>query len=190
MTPTTQARLTLPDALRWQLRALRQRRRAGSRPVAVDRRAHRRDAADRAPRRSASRWRPLAPLAAAAHARAGPRHRLAGGPGARRRRARRPTMRSRPHHRPRSRSDDPRIPGRAAGDRRLHAAAGAAAPPNCKVLDRSAAQIRTALARDPDARFLLDRLQRTYTRRLALTQRLALHLTLASSNRAHSTSQA
>ncbi len=45
--------------------------------------------------------------------------------------------------------------------------------PALKVLDRSAAQIRTALARDPDARFLLDRLQRTYTRRLELTQRLA-----------------
>ena len=41
-------------------------------------------------------------------------------------------------------------------------------------LDRSAAQIRTAMARDPDARFLLDRLQDTYARRLALTQRLAL----------------
>jgi hypothetical protein len=45
--------------------------------------------------------------------------------------------------------------------------------PALKVLDRSAAQIRTALARDPDARFLLDRLQRTYTRRLEITQRLA-----------------
>lgn len=42
-----------------------------------------------------------------------------------------------------------------------------------EVLDRSAAQIRTALRRDPDARFLLDRLQRTYERRLELTQRLA-----------------
>jgi hypothetical protein len=41
-------------------------------------------------------------------------------------------------------------------------------------LDRSAAQIRTAMARDPGARFLLDRLQDTYARRLALTQRLAL----------------
>lgn len=41
-------------------------------------------------------------------------------------------------------------------------------------LDRSAAQIRTAMARDPDARFLLERLQHTYARRLALTQRLAL----------------
>ena len=38
-------------------------------------------------------------------------------------------------------------------------------------LDRSAAQIRAALARDPDARFLLDRLRRTYAQRLALTQR-------------------
>ena len=41
-------------------------------------------------------------------------------------------------------------------------------------LDRSAAQIRTALARDPDARFLLERLRRTYAQRLALTQRAAL----------------
>ena len=41
-------------------------------------------------------------------------------------------------------------------------------------LDRSAAQIRTALDRDPDARFLLDRLRSTYARRLALTQRAAL----------------
>lgn len=39
-------------------------------------------------------------------------------------------------------------------------------------LDRSAATIRAALARDPDARFLLDRLQHTYRRRLSLTQRL------------------
>ena len=31
---------------------------------------------------------------------------------------------------------------------------------------------RAALARDPDARFLLDRLQHTYRRRLSLTQRL------------------
>ncbi|NUS61152.1 MAG: hypothetical protein HOQ01_09405 [Lysobacter sp.] len=45
--------------------------------------------------------------------------------------------------------------------------------PELKVLDTSAAQIRTALSRDPEARFLLDRLQRTYTRRLELTQRLA-----------------
>jgi hypothetical protein len=41
-------------------------------------------------------------------------------------------------------------------------------------LDRSAAQIRHALARDPDARFLLDRLRHTYALRLALTQRAVL----------------
>jgi len=41
-------------------------------------------------------------------------------------------------------------------------------------LDRSAAQIRSALAKDPDARFLLDRLRHTYAMRLALTQRAAL----------------
>ena len=38
-------------------------------------------------------------------------------------------------------------------------------------LDQSAAQIRTALARDPGARFLLDRLRSTYEKRLDLTQR-------------------
>jgi hypothetical protein len=43
-----------------------------------------------------------------------------------------------------------------------------------QVLDRSAAQIRNALRRDPDARFLLDRLQHTYALRLALTQRAAM----------------
>jgi hypothetical protein len=41
-------------------------------------------------------------------------------------------------------------------------------------LDRSAALVRRALAQDPDAHFLLDRLQKLYARRLALTQRLAL----------------
>lgn len=41
-------------------------------------------------------------------------------------------------------------------------------------LDRSAATILVALEHDPDARFLLDQLQRTYVRRLALTQRAAL----------------
>ena len=46
--------------------------------------------------------------------------------------------------------------------------------PALRELDRSAAQIRTALRRDPDARFLLDRLRHTYTLRLALTQRVAL----------------
>lgn len=50
----------------------------------------------------------------------------------------------------------------------------AANVPALQELDRSAAQIRTALTRDPDARFLLDRLQHTYARRLELTQRLAL----------------
>ncbi|MFC7300839.1 hypothetical protein [Cognatiluteimonas weifangensis] len=58
----------------------------------------------------------------------------------------------------------------------LQAAAPApqAEQPALRELDRSAAQIRTALARDPDARFLLERLRHTYTLRLALTQRAAL----------------
>ncbi len=41
-------------------------------------------------------------------------------------------------------------------------------------LDRSAAEVRSALAQNPDARFLLERLQKLYAQRLALTQRLAL----------------
>ena len=58
--------------------------------------------------------------------------------------------------------------------RELQDAAPPRATPALQELDRSAAQIRTALTRDPEARFLLDRLQHTYARRLELTQRLAL----------------
>jgi len=39
-------------------------------------------------------------------------------------------------------------------------------------LDRSANEVRAALARDPDAAFLLERLQRVYAQRLSLTRRL------------------
>ena len=46
--------------------------------------------------------------------------------------------------------------------------------PALRDLDRGAARIRVALEHDPDARFLLDQLRRTYARRLALTQRAAL----------------
>ncbi|MCI4566516.1 hypothetical protein [Lysobacter sp. CFH 32150] len=56
----------------------------------------------------------------------------------------------------------------------LDSTAANKATPALRELDRSAAQIRTALTRAPDARFLLERLQRTYARRLALTQRLVL----------------
>lgn len=38
-------------------------------------------------------------------------------------------------------------------------------------LDRGAAQILSAIDRDPDARFLIEQLRRTYARRLQLTQR-------------------
>jgi hypothetical protein len=60
--------------------------------------------------------------------------------------------------------------------RELQAAGTPAAPAGTALheLDRSAAQIRTAMARDPDARFLLDQLRRTYEKRLALTQRATL----------------
>ena len=43
--------------------------------------------------------------------------------------------------------------------------------PALDTLDRSALEIREALAADPDAVYLLDQLKRTYTRRLTLTQR-------------------
>lgn len=41
-------------------------------------------------------------------------------------------------------------------------------------LDRGAAQILGAIDRDPEARFLLDQLRRTYARRLELTRRAVL----------------
>jgi len=43
--------------------------------------------------------------------------------------------------------------------------------PGLDALDRSAAEIRDALRRDPDSRLLLQRLRDTYTRRLALSRR-------------------
>jgi hypothetical protein len=43
--------------------------------------------------------------------------------------------------------------------------------PGLETLDRSAAEIRGALRRDPDSRLLLERLRDTYTRRLALSRR-------------------
>jgi hypothetical protein len=55
------------------------------------------------------------------------------------------------------------------GHRQAHPEAAA-----LRELDHSAKQIRTALERDPDARFLLDRLRKTYTQRLAITQRADL----------------
>ena len=41
-------------------------------------------------------------------------------------------------------------------------------------LDRSVQMILTALDDNPDARFLLDQLRRTYARRLQLTQRAVM----------------
>lgn len=43
--------------------------------------------------------------------------------------------------------------------------------PALATLDQSAADIRLAIASDPEAVFLLDQLRRTYARRLTLTQR-------------------
>lgn len=46
--------------------------------------------------------------------------------------------------------------------------------PALRDLDSSAARILVALEHDPNARFLLEQLRRTYARRLVLTQRAAL----------------
>ena len=43
--------------------------------------------------------------------------------------------------------------------------------PSISALDRSVAQIQSALVADPDSVFLLDQLRRTYSRRLELTRR-------------------
>ena len=43
--------------------------------------------------------------------------------------------------------------------------------PALATLDQSVAQIREAMDSDPGARYLLDQLRRTYSRRLSLTQR-------------------
>ena len=43
--------------------------------------------------------------------------------------------------------------------------------PGLEALDRSAAEIRSALQQNPDSRLLLERLRETYTRRLALSRR-------------------
>lgn len=55
-----------------------------------------------------------------------------------------------------------------------HAEAPAEIAPALQALDQSAAQIRHAIATEPNAHFLLDQLRRTYARRLALTQRAAM----------------
>lgn len=47
----------------------------------------------------------------------------------------------------------------------------AALAPSIQTLDHSAAQIRQAIAADPDSVFLLQQLRKTYSHRLALTQR-------------------
>lgn len=61
----------------------------------------------------------------------------------------------------------------------LQAATPQSLPPRVETvtlqeLDRSADQIRDALKRDPGARFLFERLRRTYAQRLALTRRNTL----------------
>lgn len=56
--------------------------------------------------------------------------------------------------------------------RTVHEAAAVGETGALQQLDRSAAEVRAALARDPDALFLLEQLRRVYTQRLSLTRRL------------------
>lgn len=168
---------TLPDALRWELRAMR-RDAAPERdlwPSIAQRLAATPQIAP-APVVARRRWIGIAPLATAASLA------LALGiawqlrpidapmPG-------RPAAND-PHVQLITREADAMTLEYQAALRELNAgrppqARPAPVAPEIKLLDRSAAQIRTALTRDPDARFLLNQLQRTYTRRLELTERLA-----------------
>lgn len=159
---------TLPDALRWSLRGLRRdvmpehdlwsgiAARIAAAPAAV---------APVANRRLGRRWNGGAPLAIAAS--------LVFAVGV--------AWQLRPVSPLAGASQDANLAHEAAAMTREYDAAlrEVATPdrssfPALRELDRSAAAIRTALTRDPDARFLLDRLRHTYERRLALSQRIAL----------------
>ena len=162
---------SLSDAMRFELRALRQDRAPANDlwPSIASRIAATPQVAPAPARRG---WRPLMPLAAAASLalavgiawQVGPPATPATAPAA-----------SDPHHQLIAREADAMTREYQAALKEIDALAppAAKAAPALQVLDQSAAQIRTALARDPNARFLLNRLQSTYTRRLELTQRLA-----------------
>ena len=164
----------LDDALRFQLRALRQDVAPANDlwPSIASRIATTPQVAPAPTRRS---WRPLAPLAAAASLA------LAVGIAWQVRSPTSPVVavqtqsRAPVQTRIIAREAEAMTLEYQAALRELDALAppAAKAAPELQVLDQSAAQIRTALARDPNARFLLNRLQSTYTRRLELTQRIA-----------------
>lgn len=160
---------SLDDALRFQLRALRQDVAPANDlwPSIASRIAATPQVAPAPMRRS---WRPLAPLAAAASLA------LAVGIAWQVRPPTSPIAQAVPvQTRIIAREAEAMTLEYQAALKELDALAppAAKAAPELQVLDQSAAQIRTALARDPNARFLLDRLQSTYTRRLELTQRIA-----------------
>lgn len=153
--------------LRWQLRALQQDRPPGTDlwPAIAARLAHAPQSRAAPPRPRAVRW--FAPWAVAASLL------LAVGV----------VWQMLPQGNPDSRMGDPLIRQQAvsmsleyenaiarlqqaATHPEMHAAFGE--------LDRSAAQILTAIDRDPDAVFLLEQLRRTYARRLQLTQRAVM----------------
>ncbi|MFT3754587.1 MAG: hypothetical protein QM769_01350 [Pseudoxanthomonas sp.] len=160
------------DALRWQLRGLRRdvepssdlwpgiaARIAAAKPVP----AHAAPRATTPPRRRASRWLPAA-MAASLLLAAGlfwPRSGIT----------------------PPAPAGDPLIQREAIALSQHYQSAFAQLPPPAETsgyipairdLDDSAAQILVAITHAPQSRFLLESLQRTYARRLALTQRAAL----------------
>ena len=176
---------TLPDALRWELRALRK-----DAEPATDlwpSIAHRIAATPQiagAPTAARVAWRRLAPLATAASLALAmgiawqlrPAEAPGTAPGTAPTTAPAIASASDPHAQLIAREAQALTLEYQAALREIDAnrpAQARPAAPELQILDRSAAQIRTALSRDPDARFLLDRLQRTYTRRLEITQRLA-----------------
>ena len=72
---------------------------------------------------------------------------------------------------PNARKKDSTVQYQAALRELQPQAAHAGWQPGLEALDRSAAEIREALRRDPGSRLLLQRLRDTYTRRLALSRR-------------------
>ena len=150
----------LPDALRWQLRALRQDAHPGQDLWPGI--AARLGAQQATGRRSSRSLQPLA-LAASLVLAVGVVSwfaRTADAPG----RPQEPTL----------------VQREADGLTRQYQAAlqevqvpmPASLQPTAKALDRDVAMIRAALARDPDSILLLEQLRRTYAHRLALAQRV------------------
>jgi hypothetical protein len=152
---------SLPDALRWQLRALRQDATPGHDlwpGIAA------RLGAQQAPVRRSPRW--LQPLALAASLVL-----AVGAVGWFARTAEAPALAPAPTLV--QREADGLARQYQAALQEVQAPMPASLQPTAEALDRDVALIRAALARDPDSIRLLEQLRRTYAHRLALAQRVA-----------------